>query len=118
MVPARHRAPRAWPVEFVWVNVLGCAPAVIGYEIAATHALRGDRDQALEALDTAARLGWADLHQLEHDPCFDDMRHTATLRALLARATSLVMLPPPVGSGGFPELEPLREAGETASSAG
>jgi tetratricopeptide (TPR) repeat protein len=90
--------------RFVWVNVLGCAPAVIGYEIAATHALRGDRDRALEALDTAAELGWADVHQLEHDPCFDDMRHTPALRALLARATALVVLPPPVGAGGFPEL--------------
>ena len=96
--------------RFVWVNLLGCAPAVIGYEIASTHALRGESGPALEALESAVRLGWADLHQLAHDPSFDRIRDTGSLRALLARATSLVILPPPVGSGGFPEL------GETTPS--
>ncbi len=90
--------------RFVWVNLLGCAPAVLGYEIAATHALRNDTAAAMAALEAAVRLGWADVHQLAHDPCFDTMRDTAALRAVLARATSLVTLPPPVGSGGFPEL--------------
>jgi tetratricopeptide (TPR) repeat protein len=102
MNAGRHR--------FVWVNLLGCAPAVIGYEIASTHALRGESGLALEALESAVRLGWADLHQLAHDPSFDRIRDTGSLRALLARATSLVILPPPVGSGGFPEL------GETTAS--
>jgi hypothetical protein len=32
------------------------------------------------------------------------MRDTPALRATLARATALVTLPPPIGSGGFPEL--------------
>jgi TolB-like protein len=90
--------------RFVWVNLLGSAPAVIGYEIAATHAVRGDGARAMSALESAVRLGWADVHQLASDPCFDALRDTAALRALLARATSLVALPPPVGSGGFPEL--------------
>jgi serine/threonine-protein kinase len=96
--------------RFVWVNLLGCAPAVIGYEIAATHALRNDTGSAIHALEAAVRLGWADVHQLAHDPCFDRLRDTAALRAVLAHATSLVTLPPPVGAGGFPEL------GETAPS--
>ena len=56
------------------------------------------------SLESAVRLGWADVHQLASDPCFDALRDTGALRALLARATSLVTLPPPVGSGGFPEL--------------
>jgi serine/threonine-protein kinase len=90
--------------RFVWVNLLGCAPAVIGYEIAATHALRNETALAMDALDGAVRLGWADVHQLAHDACFDRMRDTPALRATLARATALVTLPPPIGSGGFPEL--------------
>ena len=94
--------------RFVWVNLLGAAPAVLEYEIAATHALRGDTAAAMAALESAVRFGWADVHQLAHDPCFDAMRTTDRLRALVARATSLVMLPAPVGSGGFPELEVVR----------
>ena len=90
--------------RFVWVNLLGAAPAVLSYEIAATQAVRGDSAAALVALESATRLGWADVHQLAHDPCFDTVRDTDMLRALVAHATSLVTLPPPVGSGGFPEL--------------
>ena len=90
--------------RFVWVNLLGASPAVLGYEIAATHAVRGDTAAAFGALESAVRLGWADVHQVGSDPCFDTLRDTAAMRALMARATSLVTLPPPVGSGGFPEL--------------
>jgi serine/threonine-protein kinase len=91
--------------RFVWVNLLGAAPAVLAYEIAATHALRADTSPALEALASAVRYGWADVHQLAHDPCFDQLRDTAGLRTMVARATSLVTLPPPAGAGGFPELD-------------
>ncbi|MGE5926436.1 MAG: hypothetical protein ACM357_03705, partial [Gemmatimonadota bacterium] len=91
--------------RFVWVNLLGAAPAVLAYEIAATHALRNETALALNALDAAVQHGWADVHQLAHDPCFDHLRDAVALRALVARATALVTLPPPVGSGGFPELD-------------
>ncbi|HEX6643054.1 MAG TPA: protein kinase [Gemmatimonadales bacterium] len=96
--------------RFVWVDLLTSAPAVIAYETAATHALRGDSEAAFDALAAAVRLGWADVHQLAHDPCFVHLRDTAAMRTLLARATALVVLPPPVGAGGFPDLgEPFSQ---------
>ena len=104
--------------RFVWVNLLGCAPAALSYEIAATHALRTETSAAMEALDSAVRHGWADVHQLAHDPSFDRIRDSDGLRALIARAASLVTLPPPAGSGGFPDLggsAPIAEAGSVAA---
>ena len=96
MLERKHR--------FVWTSVVGCSQPEAYYELAATHALRGAGDQALEALDVAARLGWADLPQFRHDPCFDAMRETQPMKRLLVRASALITLPVPAGAGGFPDL--------------
>lgn len=91
--------------RFVWSWILGCSQAEILYEAAATHAARDESAQALEALEGAVALGWADLHQLNHDRNFDALRDRDSFRQLTARAASLVTLPPPVGSGALPDLE-------------
>jgi len=90
--------------RFVWLNLAGCTQADSYYEIGATHALRGDVELALQALDAAARVGWADENQLRHDPNFDALRDSPALEELLARAAAAVTLPAPVGAGGFPDL--------------
>jgi len=90
--------------RFVWSSIPGCSQPEACYELAATHALRGAAVQALEGLEGAVRLGWADTRQFSNDPCFDALRDSVAVMELLARATSLVTLPVPAGAGGFPDL--------------
>lgn len=90
--------------RFVWISLPGCSPAEQHVEVAATHALRHDVGHALAALETAVRFGWADVHQLSYDPSLASLRDSQPVRQLMAHATSLIMLPAPVGSGGFPDL--------------
>ena len=57
---------------------------------------------AADEVRSAIRLGWANRQQLAHDPAFDELKERADLRRLLAEASELVTLTPPVGSGGMP----------------
>ena len=56
--------------RFVWNNFPGASLADNWYEVAATHACAGERDDALRALERAAEHGWADVHQLRADHHF------------------------------------------------
>lgn len=89
-----ERKPR-----FVWISLLGCSPAESWYEVAATHALRGENVLAVESLERAVTYGWANTHQLNHDPCFSSLRNDDVIQQLLARATALVTLPTPFDAG-------------------
>lgn len=91
--------------KYVWSWILGCSEAEILYEVAATHAALGSDEAATSALEQAASMGWADVHQLGHDVHFGALREREVMRQITTRATGRVTLPPPVGSGGFPDLE-------------
>jgi tetratricopeptide (TPR) repeat protein len=91
--------------RFRWINLGGCSPGENWYEVAATHACRGEDARALDALQRAAQHGWSDLHQLAQDSCFDSLRGRDEFASVAANAKAQVTLPPPAGSGGFPELE-------------
>jgi serine/threonine-protein kinase len=94
MQTERHR--------FVWGCIWGATDAETWYEVAATHALRGRQGESLSALGKAADFGWSDLNQLKHDPNFGDIREREDFRELCADALRRVILPPPVGNGGWP----------------
>lgn len=96
-------ATRAGKTRFVWSYIMGCSEAETLYELSATHAVRGNAQAAVDALEEAVQFGWADVHQLSHDPNFAALRESDPVRQLTARAASLVTLPPPVGSGGLPD---------------
>jgi tetratricopeptide (TPR) repeat protein len=89
--------------RFVWGLAPGCADAESWYELASAHATRGEVDQAVAALARAAQLGWANLPQIDGDPGFVALGDDRVRRVCIA-ATAAVALPPPVGSGGYPEL--------------
>jgi hypothetical protein len=89
--------------RFVWGLAPGCSDAESWYELASAHAARGEGDQAVAALTRAAELGWADIPQIEGDPGFVALGDDRVRRVCIA-ATAAVALPPPVGSGGYPEL--------------
>ena len=89
--------------RFVWSWILGCSEAENLYELAATHAALGADEAAIRALEEAATMGWADVHQLGHDVNFAALRDSDPVRQLTVRAASLVTLAPPVGSGGLPD---------------
>jgi serine/threonine-protein kinase len=88
--------------RFVWGWIMGSGDADLFYESAATHAVRGETAECLAALRSAFDFGWADMNQLNHDPAFAELRERDDIRELGAEAASRVTLPPPVGSGGFP----------------
>jgi tetratricopeptide (TPR) repeat protein len=90
--------------RFVWGWILGCADAATYYEIAATHATRGETSECLAALRKAVDFGWADMNCLNHDPAFAELRESGEIRQLGSEAATRVTLAPPVGSGGLPEL--------------
>ncbi|MGI8617592.1 MAG: protein kinase domain-containing protein [Gemmatimonadaceae bacterium] len=94
---------RAAKTRFVWSWILGASEADTLYDLAATHAVREDPVLAIAALEEAIAMGWSDAHQLSHDVNFTGLRDSDTVRQLVARATSLVTLPPPVDSGGLPD---------------
>ena len=97
MMQRKHR--------FNWIPLAGSAQSDMLYEAAATHAWRNENSQALELLKLAVQDGWSDSHQIGRDPNFEHMRDMPALRDLLMHAASLVTLPAPVGSGGFPDFE-------------
>jgi len=90
--------------RFVWGFILGGTEGATYYEVAATHAVRGETAECLATLRTAADFGWADMNQLNHDRAFVSLRESAEMRRLASEARSKVTLPPPVGSGGLPDL--------------
>jgi serine/threonine-protein kinase len=90
--------------RFVWGYILGSSDAATHYEAAAAHAVRGERAECLDALRTAADFGWADLNQLNHDQAFAALRESPEIRQIASEAGARVTLPPPVGSGGLPDL--------------
>ena len=67
-------------------------------------ATRGETAECLAALRKAVDFGWADMNCLNHDPAFAELRESAEIRQLGAEAATKVALPPPVGSGGLPDL--------------
>jgi serine/threonine-protein kinase len=101
---AEAKSMHATRSRFVWAWIMGCADAETFYEAAATHAVRGETAECLDALRVAADFGWADMNQLNHDPAFGELRERAEIRELGAEAASRVTLPPPGGSGGLPSL--------------
>ena len=88
--------------RFVWGWILNASDGNTHYEIASALATLGREGEAFDELQTAIRLGWANRQQLAHDPAFDDLKERADLRRLLIEASELVVLTPPVGSGGLP----------------
>ena len=83
--------------RFVWNNYPGASLADNWYEVAATHAYFGERDDALTALARAAEHGWADSHQLLADELFAPLRRDSELRQLVQRAEAAITLPAPTG---------------------
>ncbi len=91
--------------RFVWGWIMGCSDAETFYEAAAARAVRGETEDCLAALRTAADCGWADMNQLNHDPAFALLRERSDVRELGSEAASRVVLPAPVGSGGLPSSD-------------
>jgi serine/threonine-protein kinase len=86
--------------RFVWTWFYGATDPEILYELAATYATLGQRDNAIDALRRAADASWADVPYLRHDPAFAELRDSEEISRLCADASGRVQLPPPVGSGG------------------
>ncbi len=89
--------------RFVWGPVVGTTDAETWYELASAHAARAEADDAVAWLQRAAGVGWSDLSQLDHDPAFAALGDRR-IRELCIEAAAAVVLPPPVGSGGLPDL--------------
>ena len=85
--------------QFVWNNYAGASLADNWYEVAATHACFGARDQALSTLARAAAHGWADSNQLIADQHFASLRFDSDLQQLVQRAQAAITLPDPTKQG-------------------
>ena len=88
--------------RFVWGWILNGSDGAVHYEIASALATLGREADAVDELRTAVERGWANGHQLAHDPAFDELKERADVRRILIGATERVTLVPPVGSGGMP----------------
>jgi len=62
----------------------------------------GREEEAVDELQKAIGLGWANRQQLAHDPAFAGLKERADVQRFLIQASELVTLAPPVGSGGMP----------------
>ena len=89
--------------RFVWTHFVGGSDAETWYELASAHAARAEADDAVAWLRRAAGAGWADLPQLASDPGFAALGDSR-IRGVCIEAAAAVALPPPVGSGGQPDL--------------
>ncbi len=87
--------------RFVWNNFPGATRSDNWYEVAATHACLGERDEALTALERAAEHGWADSNQLQADHLFATFRFDPEFQQLVQRAQSAITLPAPAGRAGL-----------------
>lgn len=96
--------------RFVWGYIMGASNAETWYEIAATHAVRGEIDHCIAALRKAADFGWSDMNQLNHDPNFQTVAARDHLREIAMEAAGRVKLPPAVGTGGLPSSAPAPRA--------
>ena len=90
--------------RFVWAQLFGATDADVWYDIASAHAALGDDDAAIDALEHAIARCWSDANQIRFDPAFAAMRERPGVQELVLRAQSLVLLPPPIGAGGLPEM--------------
>ena len=88
--------------RFVWGWILNASDCNLRYEIAAALATLGREEEAVDELQNAIRLGWANRQQFAHDPAFAGLKERTDLQRLLIQASELVTLAPPVGSGGMP----------------
>lgn len=67
---------------------LGTADTLWVYNLACALALQGKRENALEALDRAIRLGFTDTEHLKLDPDLAPLRETEGFKARLAQLTA------------------------------
>ena len=59
---------------------------------------------AIDALEHAISRCWSDANQIRFDPAFAALRERPAIQELVLRAQSKVLLPPPIGAGGLPEM--------------
>ena len=90
--------------RFVWAQLFGATDADVWYDLASTHAARGDDAEAVSALERAIACCWSDVNQIRYDPAFALLHDRADVRQLCLQAQAKVVLPPPIGAGGLPEM--------------
>ena len=90
--------------RFVWAQLFGATDADVWYDIASAHAALGDEAASTDALEHAISCCWSDASQIRSDPAFAALREQPAIQELVLRAQSKVLLPPPIGAGGLPEM--------------
>jgi len=85
-VAYRHLGKHAEAAEALKQAGQAGVPAFLtGYELARSHALRGDQGAALAALEAAADAGLVDVQGLEADADFDDLREDRRFAAVIEK---------------------------------
>ncbi|MEO8619987.1 MAG: protein kinase [bacterium] len=90
--------------RFVWAQLFGATDADVWYDLASTYASRGEDDEAVAALKRAIAACWSDVNQIRYDPAFAFLHDRPDVRELCLEAQAKVVLPPPIGAGGLPEM--------------
>ena len=57
----------------------------VRYDIAAIHAVRGDKDQAIGWVQRAVDAGYVDARQLSMDPLFENLRDDARFKQVVTQ---------------------------------
>ncbi len=90
--------------RFVWAQLFGATDADVWYDLASTYASRGEDVEAVATLERAITACWSDVNQIRYDPAFAFLHDRPDVRELCLEAQARVVLPPPIGAGGLPEM--------------